>query len=319
MQQITLGRTNQKVSAVSLGTWAHGGPNTSGTASVGWTGHDDQLAKAALVKSWELGINHWDTADVYGNGHSEKLIGQTWDQVPRREIFLASKVGWYQGDYPHFYHPDLMRQQLEASLRNLQVEVLDLYYFHHCLFGKKQEYLDDALELMLRFRDEGKIRFIGLSDWNLSKIMAVIDRINPDVVQPYRNVHDDTYQSSGLKDWIGENNAGVVFFSPLRHGLLTGKYDRPTTFPKGDFRSNVKEFTDSRFIDRMKINKSLLEERFTSHPQPVLHGLTGALLSDAPTGCVLLGQRNPDQVSAAATLGEPLEATDARWIFDLYQ
>ncbi len=319
MKKIILGRTNQLVSAISLGTWSQGGPNTSGSMPVGWTGYDEDLAYRALVKAWEVGINHWDTADVYGNGRSEQLIGRSWKTVPRKDIFLASKVGWFQGDYPHYYHPDLMRQQLEQSLRNLATEQIDLYYFHHCLFGKQGELLDKAMEAMFRFRDEGKIRYIGLSDWDLKKILQVVDKINPDVIQPYRNVHDDVYQSSGLKDWVDANNAGVAFFSPLRHGLLTGKYNAPTEFPAGDFRSNVSEFGDIDFIQRMQKNRVRLEEKFASSQQPVLHGLTGALLADAPTGCVLLGQRNPDQVAAAAVLGRALSKEDARWVFNLYR
>ncbi|MBC8401003.1 MAG: aldo/keto reductase [Candidatus Marinimicrobia bacterium] len=319
MKKIILGRTNQLVSAISLGTWSHGGPNTSGNTPVGWTGYDEDLAYRALLKAWEVGINHWDTADVYGNGRSEQLIGRSWKTVRREDIFLTSKVGWFQGDYPHYYHPDLMRQQLEQSLRNLCIEQIDLYYFHHCLFGKQGELLDGAMETMLKFRDEGKIRYVGLSDWDLKKIMRVVDKIDPDVIQPYRNVHDDAYQSSGLKDWVDTNNVGVAFFSPLRHGLLTGKYTAPTEFPAGDFRSNVVEFGDANFIRRMQENKRVLEEKFADHAQPVLYGLTGALLSDAATGCVLLGQRNPDQVAAVAALGTSLSEEDARWVFDLYR
>ncbi len=319
MKKIILGQTNRKVSAVSLGTWSFGGPSEVNGQGVGWTGNDDQLAAQALVKAWESGINHWDTADVYGNGHSEELIGQVWNAVPRDEIFLASKVGWYMGNYSHFYHPDLMRQRLERSLTLLKVERLDLYYFHHCLFGKNSELLDEAMATMLDFQSEGKIQFIGLSDWDLSKIMRVIDRINPAVIQPYRNVRDDSYAASGLRAWIDDNNAGAVFFSPLRHGLLTGKYSAPPKFEAGDFRSGVSEFSDPEFIVRMQENRRLLEERFRDHPQAVLHGLTDALLTDSPAGCVLLGQRNPDQVKAAASLGQTMSATDAEWVFSLYK
>ncbi|MFH1852988.1 MAG: aldo/keto reductase [Candidatus Neomarinimicrobiota bacterium] len=320
MRKIILGRTGRSVSAVSFGTWAHGGPNSSaGGQPIGWSGHDDRLAEAALIRAWELGINHWDTADVYGEGNSEQLIGRAFETVPREEIFLASKVGWNQGDYPHYYHPTLMRKRLERTLQNLRVDMVDLFYFHHCLFGKKNELLEPALEAMLQFREEGKIQFIGLSDWNCRKIMKVVDRINPDVIQPYRNVRDDDYAASGLRQWINDNNTGVVFFSPLRHGLLTGKYNAPATFTAGDFRSGVPEFRDAGFIARTQTNRRLLEERFATHPQPVLHGLSGALLTDAPTGCVLLGQRNPQQVEAAATLGEPLSAAESAWVFSLYQ
>jgi len=318
MQQIVLGRTNRKVSAISLGTWSHGGANIVKGASVGWANQKDEDSRNVLIQAWKSGINHWDTADVYGSGRSEKIIGSVWGAVPRDEIFLATKVGWDMGSYPHYYHPEHMRNQLKTSLKNLKTEVIDLYYMHHCHFGKQGEFFDEALEMMHRFRDEGYIQFIGISDWNLHNIMTYIDRANPDVVQPYRNVMDDKYEQSGLREWIDNYNAGVCFFSPLKHGLLTGKYQKPVVFPSGDFRSNIADFRKPEIIKRMQKIRKLLEERFSDHTHPVMHGIVDALLTNTPTGCVLLGQRNLSQVSAAATLGQSLSQEDAKWVKALY-
>jgi len=317
MKKITFGRTNVKVSTISLGTWSYGSGNVSGGRSVGWADQSDVDSRAALIQAWNSGINHWDTADVYGNGRSEKIIGNIWDSVPRNDIFLATKVGWDMGGFNHYYHPKMIQEHINSSLNNLKTDVIDLYYFHHCNFDSDTIF-EDALDLVCRFRDEGKMRFIGLSDWDSVKIMKYIDRVNPDVIQPYRNVMDDPYQSSGLKAWIEKNNAGIAFFSPIKNGLLTGKYDKPPIFKEGDFRLNVPEFQDVELLKKLQDNKNKLEERFTSHLQPVLHGLLGALLEDSPTGCVLLGQRNVSQVKAAAELGEALSATDAEWIKKLY-
>ena len=125
-----------------------------------------------------------------------------------------------------------MREQAERSLRNMRTDVIDLYYFHHCDFGPDDVYFDGALETMRRLRDEGKVRFIGLSDWDASRIMRFIERVDPDVVQPYRNLVDDGYESSGLKQWVDRHDLGVAFFSPLKHGLLLGKYDSRSSLPK---------------------------------------------------------------------------------------
>ena len=93
MEYITLGRTNEKVSRISLGTWSYGGPSTlSGNHPVGWSGQDDNDSTNALRKAYELGINHWDTADVYGDGKSELIIGTVWGEIKREDIFLATKV-----------------------------------------------------------------------------------------------------------------------------------------------------------------------------------------------------------------------------------
>ncbi len=188
MRTIRLGRTNVQVPAISLGTWGQGGPNTNEGVSVGWTGHDDALAKEALIAAYRAGITHWDTADGYGAGHAEQLIGEVLKRdVPRKDLFIATKFGYVKGPSRQHYDPAFMRAQCEASLRNMGIETIDLYYLHHCDFGERFE---DALATARSFRDEGKIRFIGLSDWEAPKIMKYLERVDPDVVQPYRNVID---------------------------------------------------------------------------------------------------------------------------------
>lgn len=319
MRRIRLGRTNTQVSAISLGTWAHGGPNVINGRSVGWFGTDEKLVRETLSAAHEAGINHWDTADVYGEGMAERLLGSMWEDVPRDEVFLATKVGWDQGRYDHFYHPELIREQLEGSLHNLRTDYIDLYYFHHCNFGPNDQYLEDALEVFQQARDEGKIRFIGLSDWSNEAIMRIIERVDPDVVQSYRNVLDDTFAETGLKAWSEEHDTGLAFFSPIRHGLLLGQFVGPVTFGVGDHRNEVEEFRDFGLLYRLRGCRRELRRRFADHPEPVLHGLLGMLLTDASNACVLLGQRRPAHVKAASQIGEPLSKEDAAWVKQLYE
>ncbi len=318
---IRLGRTGVSVPAVSLGTWGHGGPRvTDAGVSVGWSGHDDNEAREALIAAYRAGITHWDTADAYGDGHSEELIGGVWDAVRREEIFLATKFGYIHGPAQHPYDPKFMREQAERSLRNMRTDVLDLYYFHHCDFGPDDRYFDGALETMHRLRDEGKVRFIGLSDWDGSRIMRFIERVDPDVVQPYRNLVDDDYASSGLKHWVDTHDLGVAFFSPLKHGLLLGKYKETVDYGEGDFRSNVGDFRDPNAIARYQRAAAAMRERFANaSPEPVMHAVVGALLTGNPTACVLLGQRNAKQVAAAAAVGEALSEEEARWVTEQYR
>jgi aryl-alcohol dehydrogenase-like predicted oxidoreductase len=315
MRTIRFGRTNVQVPAISLGTWGHGGPNVNHGASVGWSGHDDGAAKEALKLAHRRGITHWDTADAYGNGHAETLIGEVFAEgVPRADIFLATKFGWVTRGNGHFYDAGFMREQCERSLRNLRTDVVDLYYFHHCDFGPNDEWFDDALAMMRRLREEGKVRFIGLSDWDARKIMRFIERVDPDVVQPFRNLIDDEYEPSGLRAYVDAHDLGVAFFSPLKHGLLLGKYDAPHRFPEGDFRSGIPEFEDAEFIARMRRASGEVSARI-----PVLRAVTGALLAGNPTATVLLGQRNPQQVEAAAAAGEAISAADAAWVRSVYR
>ena len=320
MEKITLGQTNEQVSVISLGTWSYGKENTSGGANVGWADQSDHDSRLALLKAYSCEINHWDTADVYGEGHSEKVIGSMWAEIPRNKIFLASKVGWDMGPYKHWYHPDYMKIKMERSLKHLKTDCVDLMYLHHCNFGNNNEYLDDAVEMIYRFKEEGKIRFIGLSDWSSNKILELMDIVTPDVVQPLYNVYDTEYVTSGLKQHVKSNNIGVCYFSPIKHGILTGKYDQVKKFPKGDFRRNVKEFKNADFIDKMKSNKEKIKNRFSNTSyDPVLHALLGAILYDNPTACALLGQRNDKQATAAGQLGEKLSEKDALWVLSLYK
>ncbi len=319
MRTVRFGRTEIEISAVSLGTWAHGGPNIVSGRPVGWFGVDEALARQTLLESYESGVNHWDTADVYGDGRAEQLIGEVWDQVPRDKIFLASKVGWDPGSHSHYYHPEQMRRQLETSLRNLRTDYIDFYYLHHCDFGPNGEYLDEAIELLRTFRKDGKIRFIGLSDWKCESILRYAERIDPDVVQCYRNVVDDAYVSSGLKRWVDTNDVGVVFFSPLKHALLLGIFEGPVTFGYGDHRAALPEFRDYGLISRLRACRREMEKRFEGLEEPVLAGLIGSLLADAPTACVLIGQHRIDHVRAAAKVGQVLSEADARWVQRLYQ
>ena len=108
LRKVTLGRTQIKVSSVSLGTWAFGGANMSGKFSVGWSDQSKNNSKKTLTRAWELNINHWDTADVYGDGLSESIIGEMWDDIPRDDIIIATKVGWDKGPNSYWYDPDHM-------------------------------------------------------------------------------------------------------------------------------------------------------------------------------------------------------------------
>ena len=319
MRKIILGRTEASVSAISLGTWAFGGENKVGKKSVGWANQSDRDSRSVLIKAWGKNINHWDTADVYGEGHSERIIGSMWEDIPRNSIFLATKVGWDMGPFSHWYHPKHMKNKIEESLTNLKTDYIDLLYLHHCNFGKQDEYFDDAVEVLKSFQSQGKIRFTGLSDWSNERIVKYLDACNPDVIQPYRNIMDNTYEESGLKNIVNKNNLGVCFFSPLKHGLLTGKYKTTAVFKDGDHRSGIKDFQNKNKIKKIMLNCEKLEKKFLHHENPIMHGIVNALFFDSPTGCVLLGQRNIKQVETASSLGEILSEEDTNWVKSLYK
>jgi myo-inositol catabolism protein IolS len=116
MEYRILDRSGLRVSEVSLGCWAIDGPSWRDGNAVGWSGNDDNESVAGLRKAYKLGINHFDTADVYGDGHSERIIGRLLNEVPRDKLILASKVGWFRGTAPNAMQPVHLRHQLEQTL-----------------------------------------------------------------------------------------------------------------------------------------------------------------------------------------------------------
>lgn len=318
MRRVRLGRTGVEISAVGVGTWAHGGPVERKGVSVGWSEQSDDDSREALRRAHERGIDHWDTADVYGDGRSEQLIGTVFRDIPRHSVFLATKGGWNKRGFDSYYHRDTMRLNIEQSLRNLQTETIDLYYLHHCNFPSMTT-AEDAIEALRRARDAGKIRFIGLSDWDMHKLFAWAKRLDPDVVQAYRNVLDDAWCASGLQDDVAIHDRGVVFFGPLKQGFLLGKHEAPPVFTAGDYRRNIPDFQDIERLAMVRAGREAMKERFRQYPEPLLQGLIGTLWNDASSASVLIGQRNPTQVDSAANVSDVTSAEDAAFVRALFR
>ena len=147
---------------VGTGCWAIGGPDCNLGLPMGWSTADDTAALQGLETAWQSGANLFDTADIYGHGHSERLLGHLVSQVPREALVLSSKTGYFSGTAAHPYLPSAMRRQLETTLENLQTSCLDIYFLHNAEFGTDDQYLDGAVEQMRAFQEQGLIRAIGM-------------------------------------------------------------------------------------------------------------------------------------------------------------
>ncbi|MCG5214687.1 aldo/keto reductase [Streptosporangium soli] len=149
----TLGRTGITVPALGVGCWAIGGPDHNLGMPMGWsTGADERAAIAGLETAWELGARLYDTADVYGHGLSERRLGHLIAQVPREQVVLSSKVGYFAGTAAHGFDPAHMRRQLGQTLDNLGTSHLEIYGLHHHDFGEDDRWLDPAIEAMHALR-----------------------------------------------------------------------------------------------------------------------------------------------------------------------
>ncbi|MFJ8547171.1 aldo/keto reductase [Streptomyces sp. NPDC093586] len=150
------------VHPIGIGAWALGGPDHNLGLPMGWSTADDAASRRGLERAYELGANLIDTADVYGHGHSERIIGDFTATVPRDTVVLSSKVGYHRGTARHAYLPSAMRRQLETTLENLRTDRLDIYFFHNADFGPDDRYLEAAIAQMRDLQREGLVTAVGV-------------------------------------------------------------------------------------------------------------------------------------------------------------
>ena len=322
-----LGRTGIEVSAVGIGCWPIGGPDHNLGLPMGWGPVEDSDAVAALERAVELGANLFDTADVYGHGRSERLLGRLVAQVRRDSVVLVSKVGYFAGTAPHGFDPGHMRRQLEQTLQNLGTDYLDVYSLHHADFGPDDRYLDGAVEAMRTFRERGLIRAIGmrgphrfaldrlstpaaLRGDKVARFRALFEAVRPDVLAVRDNLlTPDGPGTAGVVAVADREDCGVLVTKPLAQGLLTGSYapSRPRVFGPGDHRGRKRWFTPAAVA---VVADGLEELRQLVGPEPggLIRIALWACLARSARAVTLVGFTRSDQVTTNLTcLGEAPE------------
>lgn len=235
MQTRKLGFTDLNLTSVGFGTWAVGGAGWQWA----WGPQDDADSIAAIQKGLDLGINWVDTAAAYGQGHSEEVVGRA--VVGRRdEVIIATKCGlvWEAGS-PEVYNrlkAESVRAECEASLKRLKVEVIDLYQIH---WPNPDEDVEEAWGTIADLIKEGKVRYAGASNFSVEQLKRV-QAIHPvaSLQPPYSMLAREV--EAELLPYCAENNMGVVVYSPMHTGLLTGKYskERIASLPDDDWRKD---------------------------------------------------------------------------------
>lgn len=242
MKTRKLGFTELDFTTVGLGTWAIGGP-----WQFGWGPQDDGEAIAAILKALELGINWIDTAAIYGLGHSEELVGQALKQMSERPL-VATKCGLTWNNHQEKINclkAESIRNECHASLKRLGIDRIDLYQIH---WPDPDEDIEQAWEEMAKLQEEGKVRYIGVSNFRIEQIkrlqkIAPVASLQPPYSMLRRDVEDE------LLGYCAENNIGVIVYSPMQRGLLTGKfsYERLKQLAPDDHRLKCFEFQDPQF------------------------------------------------------------------------
>ncbi|QSR84074.1 aldo/keto reductase [Methylacidimicrobium sp. B4] len=239
MKYRLLPETGQRVSEVGFGVW---------TLSTGWWGeYTEKQALAFLHRALDLGVNFFDTADVYGHGYGEELLGKAFDRDPR-EVVIATKVGYDfsgparsrgQRELPHNFSEGFLREAVESSLRRLRRETIDNLQLHNV----RMEHVDDdqIWTLLETLRQEGKIRSYGIAlgpaiGWLYEGIHALRSR-RPHVVQHIYNLLEP-FPGRPLMDAAPDLSPRFLVRVPHSSGLLEGRYTADTTFPKGDHRNH---------------------------------------------------------------------------------
>jgi len=306
------------VSALGAGCWTIGGPTINRGVPIGWDDVDPETAYKGLVHAYELGVRLFDTADVYGLGQSERLLGRLLGQVDRNEVVIASKVGYFSGTARHPYDPVQMRGQFTTTLANLGTDHLDLYSLHSSDFGPDDEYLSAAVHVMHELREQGLIGAIGMraphefaSQWanddhpqatKARRWLDLFDRVSPDVVSTRFNLLSPLYRpdETDVFAFAREHGVGVLIKQVLGQGLLLRPPGTPQQFGPQDHRSTDPMFRPEN-IAALHGRLTGLRERRGDDPATWLRLCLRYALHHAPEAAVLVGFRDSTQIHAAVT------------------
>lgn len=251
MEYRKLGNSDLEISVIGFGAWGIGGAPF-------WSSEGDHPSCKAILKAFDLGVNFFDTAPVYGFGHSEELLGKTLKPV-RDKVILATKCGlvWDKeqlGAIKKNAKRDSILKEVEQSLRRLKTDVIDLYQVHWPDVDTPQA---ETMETLLKIQEQGKIRHIGVSNYSVAQMKECLKVGNLVSLQPEYSLLERSIEAETVPFCI-ENEIGIIAYSPLSSGVLTGKYDKSTKFKDWRSKGIIGTFTGEAYennidkVDRLK-------------------------------------------------------------------
>lgn len=301
-----LGKTGIKVSVVGFGAWAIGGASEASSAPLGWGRTSDDESLAAIRRARDLGVTFFDTADSYGFGRSESLLGIVLSRH-RQDVVIATKVGVVRGGGGEL-KKDFSRQHIfhavDGSLKRLRTDYIDLYQMHNPTIDElRREEIQDAME---RLQDAGKIRFWGVSVTTPEEGLEVVRNGWGHALQVLYNVLNQA-PATELLPLAKEKGYGVIARVPLASGLLTGKFRHDSVFPQDDLRQNF--LTARRLqeaLERVDEAKSIIGGSAPS----LAVGALRFVLADPAVSTTIPGARNVRQVDMNAAAAEGVLPAD---------
>ncbi len=312
MDKRKLGFTDLHLTTIGFGAWAIGG----GDWQFGWGAQDDKDSIAAIHKALDLGINWIDTAAAYGLGRSERVVREAL-RGRRDEVIVATKCSmvWEdssKGMVSNRLKAWSVRKEVEESLQRLGVEVIDLYQIH---WPRPNEDIEEGWTEMANLVKEGKVRYAGVSNFNVSQIKRCqaihpVASLQPPYSMLERGVEDE------LLAYCAKNEIGVVAYSPMASGLLTGKFTRArlAALPENDWRRRGKHFQEAELDANLELVEGLAG--IAGRYQRSVGELAVAwVLRRAEVTSAIVGARRPEQIEQIATASDwALSATDVEEI-----
>lgn len=286
-----LGNSDLSITCLGVGAWAMGGSGWAFT----WGEQDDRDSIAAIHAAVDAGINWIDTAAVYGLGHSEKIVGEALQGLSNKPyVFTKCERRWDQeGKIFGSLKAESIRKECEDSLTRLKVDVIDLYQIH---WPSPEQEIEEGWTEMARLKEEGKVRWIGVSNFNVDQMKRAM-KIAPmtSLQPPYSLLARDSEKD--ILPFAREHNIGVIVYSPMRAGLLTGKMtrERALNLAQDDWRRRDPDFNEPKLSRNLALVEVLRKIGNRHGRTPAEVALAWALNNPAVTGAIV-GLRRVDQV-----------------------
>jgi aryl-alcohol dehydrogenase-like predicted oxidoreductase len=298
MQKKQFGKTDMQITPIGLGAWAIGGSHSP----FGWGPQDDQESIATIRRALDLGINWIDTAAVYGLGHSEMVVGKAIKGRERPYIFTKCERVWDEnGRVGHSLRADSIRREVEASLKRLDIDVIDLYQIH---WPDPDPDIEEGWSTLAQLKKEGKVRHIGVSNFNVEQLRRA-EKIAPvETLQPPYSLLRPAGEEEILPYCL-QHNIGVIVYSPMASGLLTGKMtrERIANLPHDDWRSRNPEYQEPRLSRNLAV-ANLLGEIGKAHNVPTGVVAIAWVLHNPAVTAAIVGARHPHQIEELVPASE---------------
>jgi aryl-alcohol dehydrogenase-like predicted oxidoreductase len=299
MKTRQLGTSELHITSIGFGSWAVGG----GGYQFGWGPQDDEQSIAAINHALDLGINWIDTAAVYGLGHAEEVVGRALKgRAERPYIFTKCERVWNDhGEIGGSLKAQSIRRECESSLRRLQVDVIDLYQIH---WPDPEVDIEEGWSTMAELKQEGKVRYIGVSNFDVNQMrrameIAPITSLQPPFSLITRDIEKD------ILPFCQEHTIGVIVYSPMASGLLTGSMTREliARLPDDDWRKGDDEFREPRLSRNLELVETLNEIAFVHNVTPGVVAIAWTLQHPGVSGAIV-GARRPEQVDGIIAAAE---------------